>query len=72
MSALVVTESDLLDAYREANLERLGISFEQALQTPAIRQSMSGQARARHMWAQNTLKCGRSYLERIEPQERGQ
>ena len=47
MSALVVTESDLLDAYREANLERLGISFEQALQTPSIRQSMSGQARAR-------------------------
>lgn len=72
MSMPKITEGDLLDAYRQTELEAMGVRFETALQIPGLRATLEGAIRAQHMWTQAANLRGSQHLERMQPRERGQ
>ncbi|MBS0368438.1 MAG: hypothetical protein JSS57_04455 [Proteobacteria bacterium] len=59
------TDAALREAYRRAQLDALGISFEAAMADPAISAGLRRMAAPNRRWAANTVGRGSRRLERL-------
>ncbi len=60
------TDTELRDAYARAGLDRLGITYAQAIATPSLRGSLHGMVNSDRRWAANTLRHGSIHIQRTQ------
>ncbi len=63
------TEAQLREAYDRTQLDRMGITFEAALQDRAITGSLTGMVNSDRRWAEMTLGQGSRRIERMNKDE---